>query len=227
MFYQIEIRKRGAAPKGGGAVDFTCQYVRELQPINLLDAGFIKKVRGVAFCAKVSPTILTRVIDSARGVLNNFIPDVYINADHHSGVNSGHSAGYSLSLIAESTSGMQLSVERTAEQGELPEAVGSEGALLLLQEIKNGVFLSICFDRIIFTLTSTLLGGVVDSSHQALILQLMVLCPEDVSKVYGIDLLGFTLKLSYYASFLGKARTNKPSFDWNAKDSERCVWGDI
>ncbi len=55
-----------------------------------------------------------------------------------SGSNAGHSAGYSLSLVAESTNGNILGVERTAGQGELPETIGSEAAILLLQEIHRG-----------------------------------------------------------------------------------------
>lgn len=45
------------------------------------------------------------------------------------------------SLIAESTTGVQISIERAAEGGELPEDVGREGALLLLQEIQNSMSL--------------------------------------------------------------------------------------
>ena len=74
-----------------------------------------------------------------------------------------------MSLVAESTTGVLLSSERTAgeQKGELPEDIGREAALMLLEEIRR--------------------GGVVDSSHQCLVLQLMVLGPEDVSRVsFGI-----------------------------------------
>ena len=73
-----------------------------------------------------------------------------------------------------------LQAERTAGEGqyqggaaaaaatasgrpELPETVGEEGAGRLLDEIRK--------------------GGIIDSVHQPLILQMMVLTPEDVSKV--------------------------------------------
>lgn len=59
-----------------------------------------------------------------------------------SGANAGHSAGYSLSLVAESTNGVLLGAERTATQGELPETVGSEASILLLQEIHRGEYLN-------------------------------------------------------------------------------------
>ena len=95
-------------------MEISIPIVRELLPVNITEEGLIARVRGVAFCAKVSPTIVSRVVDSARGVLNKLLPDVYISSDHFRGANSGHSAGYSLSLVAESTTGALLSVERTA-----------------------------------------------------------------------------------------------------------------
>lgn len=157
------IKRRGISPKGGGIVLLTCPIVRELLPIHVIDPGLVKRVRGLAFCSRITPAILTRVIDSARGVLNNLLPDVYINTNHFRGAGGGASAGYSLSLVAESTTGVLYSSERTALQGERPEDVGLEGAILLLEEIRK--------------------GGVIDSSHQSLVLQLMVMGPEDVCKV--------------------------------------------
>jgi RNA 3'-terminal phosphate cyclase-like protein len=97
---ELKIRTRGAYPNGGGAVEFSCPIVRELQPLHVLDMGRIKRVRGVAFCSRVSPTIATRLVDSARSVLNQFLPDVYIHTDHYRGEKAGLSAGYSLSLVA-------------------------------------------------------------------------------------------------------------------------------
>ena len=183
----LTIKKRGAAPLGGGAVDFYCPIVRQLVPINVTDMGLIKRVRGLVFCTRISPTVIVRVVDSARGVLNNLLPDVYIHADHYKGAEGGKSPGYSLSLVAESTTGVLISVERTAGEAdavissssssnssssssssskgrpELPETVGEEGAYRLLEEIRK--------------------GGIIDSAHQPLVLMMMVVTPEDVSKV--------------------------------------------
>ena len=96
----LEIKKRGAHPNGGGAVHLFIPISRELQPINLVDVGLIKRVRGVGYCSKISPSILTRLVDTTRHVLNQYIPDVYIHTDHYKGKDSGLSAGYSLALFA-------------------------------------------------------------------------------------------------------------------------------
>jgi len=165
----LTVKRRGSFPKGGGEVELRVPMVRELLPVNITDEGLVARVRGTAFCAKVSPSIITRVIDAARGVLNAYLPDVQISADATRGQQSGHSAGYSLQLVAETTTGVLLSVERTAggpaasSSGEMPEDIGAEAAHMLLEEVRR--------------------GGVIDSSHQPLVLMLMAMGPEDVCKV--------------------------------------------
>lgn len=48
-------------------VEFKCPIVRELKPIDLTDPGLIKRIRGNAYCTKVSPQIANRVAESSRG----------------------------------------------------------------------------------------------------------------------------------------------------------------
>lgn len=49
----LKVLKRGAPPKGGGEAVFSCPCVRALKPIDLVDEGFVKRIRGVA-CASPS-----------------------------------------------------------------------------------------------------------------------------------------------------------------------------
>eukprot|EP01051_Picozoa_sp_SAG22_P019037 SAG22_NODE_3388_length_1740_cov_1.008531_3_plen_134_part_01 len=108
---ELKVIKRGAAPKGGGEVLFRCPTTRELSPVDLTDEGFVKRIRGVAYATRVSPSMANRIVDAARGVLNSFIPDVYIYTDHYRGPDSGNSPGYGLSLVAETTTGCALATE--------------------------------------------------------------------------------------------------------------------
>ena len=140
----LKIKRRGSAPKGGGNVQFFCPQIREIKPIFVVDAGLIKRIRGVGYCSRISPTIISRVIDSARSVFNNLLPDVFIHTDHFKGADGGMSPGYSLFLVAETTTGALLSAERTAVPtsggpADLPEDIGRDGALLLLEEIRRGI----------------------------------------------------------------------------------------
>ncbi len=159
----VEIKSRGFAPNGGGIVHVSCKPVRELYPIYFIDVGKVLKIRGNAISSKISPAVLSRVVEGARSILTPFAKDLFIHTNNFSSKDGGNSPGFTISLVAESDSGVLTSVERTAEKGELPEQVGKECAILLCEEIRQ--------------------GGITDSSHQALLLQLMVLTPEDVSKV--------------------------------------------
>lgn len=62
-----KVKRRGAPPAGGGLVEFRCPIVRELKPIDFTDPGLIKRIRGNAYCTKVSPQIANRVAESSRG----------------------------------------------------------------------------------------------------------------------------------------------------------------
>nr|CAG8555735.1 10190_t:CDS:2 [Entrophospora candida] len=170
----ISISKRGSPPLGGGEVTFRSPIVRALKPMQFINEGRIKRIRGIACCTRVSPQNANRMAESARSILNRYIPDIYIYTDVYKGEESGKSPGFALSLVAESTTGALMSAEQAANPGETPEDIGLRTAKLLLSEI--------------------LLGGCVDSYNQWLVLLMMVLSPEDVSKVKLGKLTPFTMQ---------------------------------
>jgi RNA 3'-terminal phosphate cyclase-like protein len=167
----FKITKRGALPGGGGEVTLSCPTLKKIEPIELLDEGKVKRVRGVAYTTKVTPQFAARMVDAARGVLNDFLPDVWIYADHCKGAACGESPGYGVSLVAEtitrtlksadacaeleSTEGVPTSQENALQS---PEEVGKAAAKRLLAEID--------------------LDGVIDTAHQAMILYFLSLCEE-------------------------------------------------
>lgn len=66
----IEVLKRGLYPKGGGEIKVFIPHVKELGSVSFTDEGKIKKVRGIAYSCNVNPTLATRMIETARGVLS-------------------------------------------------------------------------------------------------------------------------------------------------------------
>ncbi len=160
---ELKILRRGCPPLGGGCVRFTCPPVRALTPLRLLDAGKVKRVRGLAYSANVSPQLVNRIVDAARARLNALLPDVYVYTDHYRGADAGASPGFGLTLVAETTAGCLFSAEAAAQPGEAPEAVGARATHALLDEIAR--------------------RGCVDAPHQAPTLLYMALGAEDVSKV--------------------------------------------
>jgi len=124
----FKILKRGAMPGGGGEVLFSCPIVKKILPIEILDEGKVKRVRGVAYTTRVSPQFAARMVDSARGVLNDFLPDVWIYSDHMKGAATGESPGYGLSLVAETITRCLKSADACAE---LPGDSGSQSAAVV------------------------------------------------------------------------------------------------
>ncbi|KAM8961479.1 RNA 3'-terminal phosphate cyclase-like protein [Pelodytes ibericus] len=185
--FELKVVRRGMPPGGGGEVLFSCPVRKVLRPVHLTDPGKIKRIRGVAYSVRVSPQIGNRIVESARSVLNLFLPDIYIYTDHLKGASSGKSPGFGLSLVAETTEGFFISAELASKpQGEgttvLPEDLGKECAKLLLEEIYR--------------------GGCVDSINQSLVLLLMTLGQQDVSKVLLGPLSPYTIEfLRHLRSF--------------------------
>jgi RNA 3'-terminal phosphate cyclase-like protein len=81
----FKIAKRGAPPQGGGQVEFTCPIVKALKPIQLTADSKVKRIRGVAYTARVSPQFANRMVDTSKGTLTKFSGDVYIYTDHYKG----------------------------------------------------------------------------------------------------------------------------------------------
>ncbi|KAL1529479.1 hypothetical protein AB1Y20_000425 [Prymnesium parvum] len=188
------IQKRGAPPLGGGEVVLTLPTVRELGPVQLTESAKVKRVRGVAYSAKVSPQVANRLVDATRAVMNRFLPDVWVYTDIHKGKTSGLSPGFGLTLVAETTNGALLSAEVVGAGGVLPEDVGASAADALIEQIKE--------------------GGVVDSANQPTALVLMALGPEDVSRIRLGPLTPFTVEtLRLIHDFFGIAFQIEPSSD--------------
>lgn len=211
-----KVEKRGMLPLGGGQIFFSCPIVRALSPITLLEEGKIKRVRGLAYTVRCAPQLSSRVIESARGVLNNLLPDVFVYSQHAKGKGAGGSPGYALSLVAESTTGVMLSAELSAAETappaedngrstpHSPQMLGKMVAHLLLEEVCK--------------------GGCVDASHQAVCLLMMVLGPEDISRVRIGKLSPYTITcLRLYREIFGVTFRVKPQKDGSLVCSCRGV----
>jgi RNA 3'-terminal phosphate cyclase-like protein len=171
---ELKIVRRGAPPLGGGAVEFSCAPVKELNVVMLLDDGLVRRVRGIAYATRVSPAICTRVVSSARSLLNQAAADVYIYSDHFSGADGVLSPGFGLVLVAETTTGALISAETCARKSELPEDVGRRAAALLLEQVAR--------------------RGMCDSTNQPMLLLYMLLCDEEVSRIRFGPLSPFTMQ---------------------------------
>lgn len=115
----LKVSKRGLRPLGGGEIIFKCPVRKQLRPLQFADPGKVKRIRGTVYVTRMSPAFANRMVDKAKGVLLNFIPDVYINTDPCKGSEAGKSPGFGINLIAETTTGVFYSAEEVGENNEL------------------------------------------------------------------------------------------------------------
>jgi len=194
----IRVVARGSAPKGEGCVEFFCPIEKELQPLDFIEMGKFKRVRGTCVSTRIPPSSAARVAHSAKGLLHRLLPDVWIHTDVHSSKKNGcgPSPGLSLWMAAETTEGVQICSETCmdyqAQRGsDLPEDVGTRGAAMLLDEVRK--------------------GGCVDTSCQSLALLWMCLGPEDVARIRLGTLSRYTIaSLRLYKDVFGVEFKIKP-----------------
>lgn len=171
----VQMTRRGISEENKGEVKITCAPIQTLKPIDFTNVGKIKRIRGLCYTCKVTPTISNRVRSSARGLLNSCLPDVWIYTEHLGFKDGARNPGYGLSLVAESITGAFICVDHCAPRNVTPEHFGEIVAQTLCEEVFQGGFISTSLQPFIFTL--------------------MTLCPEDVSKVRTGALTEFSIEI--------------------------------
>lgn len=171
---------------GGGEVQLVFGHqVRLPKTMHLLDAGVVKKIRGVAYSTGVAGSNNARLIEAARGVLNTLLPDVYIFSDVSTApfvpapskdnpkAKQKTGLGYGISLVAETTTGVLYSADAVSPPsgGIIPEDLGKQCAYQLLDSIMT--------------------GGCVSDVAAATVITMMAMGSEDVGRlIVGRDIAG-------------------------------------
>lgn len=165
---KMEVRRRALVGEGdktrsGGLVTFSCGVLsRKIAAIDLTDAGFVKRVRGVAMSNRTSTMVVGRMVDAVRGGLNKFLPDVYVHTDVANGKDCGQ--GFGLMLVGESTEGCLLGADWCVYRGGIGgEVVGAEVVNMLLEEVSG--------------------GGCVDSGHVWMGVVACAVAEEEISRI--------------------------------------------
>lgn len=119
------------------------------------------------FSLRVSPTIANRMVDKAKSVMLNYIPDVYFTVDHPKGKLCGKSPGFGANIVASTTTGIILTADSVS-----PPFVGQR---ITAEEVADNAISAI--------LEELWRGGCIDSSFQSIVLLYMALRQKDVSHV--------------------------------------------
>ncbi|KAI1302370.1 RNA 3'-terminal phosphate cyclase-like protein [Halotydeus destructor] len=200
---ELKVLGRGVKPNGGGRVLFRCPLRKNLKPINWTEPGKIKRIRGVAFATRTSPQIANRMVEISKGLLLQYLPDVYIHTDHMHGKSSGKSPGFGLCLYAETTEGAIYTGEAISNPSgsdlgpTVPEELAKQATYNLFEEIYR--------------------GGCVDSVAQGVAVLYMGLGDPDLSKLTLGPLSPYTIHMFRHMQKL-LSLTFKLDVDKNEKE---------
>jgi RNA 3'-terminal phosphate cyclase-like protein len=194
---------------GGGEVQLVFGHqVRLPKTLHLMNAGRVRRIRGVAYAVGVSGSNNARMIESARSLLNEFSSDTYIFSDVSSapliedkknpGVKKKVGVGFGLSLVAESSTSCLYSADVASPPsgGVPPEDIGRNAALQLMETISQ--------------------GGCVSRVAAPTILTLMAMGSEDVGRLkVGREVLATEDMIS-----LSRDLKTFGSSEWGLRDAE-------
>lgn len=157
---QMKVTKRGFRPNGQGQLILKVQKVNWLDNCHWINEGLVRRVRGTCYASKASVNVVGRIIASAREVLNDFLPDVWIYSEYSKGAKGSTDPGYGVTLVAETKTDCVLASDVCfspfeSADNNTPEEIGKKAARVLLDEIFS--------------------SGVVDTSVQSVLLLLMAL----------------------------------------------------
>jgi len=132
-------KRRGHYPRGGGMV--SCEIVpsREIEPLDLVTFGQLKRVGGISHCVRLPGHIAERQASSAEelirvqlGMNPEIVRESYSKGDDpHLGPGSG------IVLWAEDEQGARLGADTLGERGKSAESVGSTAVSNLMGEISS------------------------------------------------------------------------------------------
>jgi RNA 3'-terminal phosphate cyclase-like protein len=169
----FKIVARSFGKEANGCVIFTCPVMKQVTPIDLLEEGLVKRVRGVFWSSKMNKEFSVRFVESARSILNKCIEDVWIYTEN---LKDCSVPAYGASLMSETENGYFKGVSGVEREPENAEKLGKKMAKQLLLEIDA--------------------GGVVDPSHQWFVCLFMAMAQDHkVSKaVIGKELSAYTIE---------------------------------
>ncbi len=82
-----------ASVPADGEVEYKSNFSKFLRAVSFNKKGLVKRVRGVCAGGRVAPALLNNTISAARGILNDFLPDVWLYSDLGAKGKKGTTAG--------------------------------------------------------------------------------------------------------------------------------------
>jgi RNA 3'-phosphate cyclase len=138
---EIRQKRRGHYPKGGGEIVCSVTPVNEMKPLELIQFGNLKDVKGISHCVRLPTHVAERQAASAQQVLQKQgIKPISISTETYPKRNDPHlGPGSGIVLWAESNHGIRLGADALGKKRLPAEEVGANAANQLLGELSTGM----------------------------------------------------------------------------------------
>lgn len=137
---EVEVRRRGYYPRGGGIVEVVIEPTQTWSPLDLLERGEIRRVRGIAHASNLPEDIPKRMKHVALRRLHGLADTKIEERVYHGDEAIGQ--GGALVLWAE-TDATFLGADSLAERGKPSERIGEEAAASLRADIESAATLDV------------------------------------------------------------------------------------
>lgn len=131
---EIEIRRRGHYPKGGGIVAGRVEPWEERKPLVALEWSRIKRFAGISHATNLPAHVAERQAKAAENRLREFY-DVPVGIETEVSRSLGPGSGI---VVWAETDGLRLAGDALGKRGKPAEVVGREAADELLDALKTG-----------------------------------------------------------------------------------------
>jgi len=137
---RVECLRRGHYPAGGGLIRAEVEPIESVEPINLTQAGGVRKIFGNAHAVKLPPNVAQRMAHAAtKRLLKAGYSEVEIKKETYDPSKDPHlSPGAGITLWAETETGCILGASALGKPGKPAEKVGEEAANKLIGCLQTG-----------------------------------------------------------------------------------------
>jgi len=136
---ELDIKREGFYPRGGGIVETNISPVEGLKPLRLLEGAKLGRIRGLSLCGKLPSHVAERQAVAAESLLRAAgYHDLRIGRKVIEKERSPLSPGSIICLWLESETRCYFGSNALGERGKPAEVVGREAAESLLRQLRTG-----------------------------------------------------------------------------------------
>ncbi len=135
--FNIILKRRGHYPKGGGLVELHVKPLKNLRPLEILERGAVKEIRGLSHCVRLPKHVAERQAKAAKEFLSRFGYEAKIDLEWYEPSRDPHLGPGSGIVLWAITENSILGGDSIGKKGKRAEVVGEEAARKLVEDLST------------------------------------------------------------------------------------------